>query len=263
MAGRLAPLAARAREVKGSQVRQLATYFHFGGMLAGAYDASLADRSHLRRRLGRDAHARPAYAFTPDHVPPELWPKVYRERFALFLTESDLTETSGRRFVSMVLVQLVSSLDRVGAARALGLPPSHAGGLYNKAMGVVRSRGHTAAFDEQVRAVAAELSVRPDRVDYSARRRLLADFRELTPQQWAGLGVTGLAGTPVRRRNAAAWVWSQLTLRDAKNSPALSSRNSTQRESHREVYRRFRDGDLERLRPALERLAEEVQAGLG
>ncbi|WP_168733458.1 TniQ family protein [Deinococcus sp. Arct2-2] len=263
MGERLAPLAARTREVKGPQARQLARYFHLEGPLATAYDACLADRSHLRRRLGRDTHARPTYAFTPDHVPPELWPEVYRERFAPLLAGSDLTETSGRRFVSMVLVQLVSTLDRVGAAQTLGLPPSHAAGLYNKAIGVVRSRGHTAAFDTQVRALASELSARVDRVDYRARRRALTEFRELTPQQWAELGLPQGAGTPTQRRNAAAWVWSHLTLQDPKDSPALASRDSSQRESLREVYRRFRDGDLQRLRPALKRLAEQVQAGLG
>ncbi|WP_104990684.1 TniQ family protein [Deinococcus sp. NW-56] len=265
---RIAGLAARVREVKRGQAWQLAEYFHFTGPVLEAYGAQLTANAQTPRRLGRHAHNRKPYSCTADHIPPQLWPEIYRERFAHFFVASDtwtdkkigLLETSARRFISMMLAQVVASLDRVGAAQALGLPPSHAAGLYNKAMGIVRAGGHLEAFDAALVALAEELSAREHRVNYKARRQALAGFCEVTPEQWASMRVTRGTGSAAQRRGAAAWIWSSLVLLDPLDSPALTTKDHRERAARIAGYARFRQVYLEVLRPDLDELAHQVLA---
>lgn len=259
-AARIAGLVSQARDVKRGQAWQLADYFHFGGPVMEAYGVHLTTNAQAPRRLGRYAHDRQPYSFTPDHVPAQLWPEVYHDRFALFFVKSDLKEASSRRFVSMMLVQLVTPLDRAGAAQVLDLPSTHANGLYNKAMGVVRAGDDLQAFDEALRSFARELSDREDRVDYGARRRALATFTEVSREAWLAVDPRIGIKSDARRRNAAAWVWAYLTLGAAEMSPALNT--GVQSASAKELYGRFVQSTECENRPALERLAWEVLAGV-
>ncbi|MFK7602386.1 TniQ family protein [Deinococcus sp. SM5_A1] len=254
-------LAARMREVKVGQAWQLMTYCHIEGLALDALSVHLTAKAQMPRRLGQHSHDRMTVAFTPDHVPAELWTREYERYFARFFKGSDLLERSARRFISMVLVQMAAPLDRPGAARALGLPESHAGGLYNKAMGVVNAAGHTQTFDATVRALAERLSAGADRIDYGARRRALAIFTEVPagPFKARGGDFELHLSTAARRRNAAAWIWGHLTLCEPSLAPALQELDN--QTSVQEVYRRFEKNLAPQARGVLEELAGSVLAG--
>lgn len=63
------------------------------------------------------------------------------------------------------------------------------------------------------------------------------------------------------RRNAAAWVWSEVLSSDPYFSPALSAEPGKQ-ENLREVYRRFERGQLPRLREVLGEVARVMEGAL-
>ncbi|WP_102128369.1 TniQ family protein [Deinococcus planocerae] len=251
----LIPVLRRAQDVKGGHVRQLADYFHIEGPLLSAFDRRLAGTASFERRLGRRAlvGSLVTYPFTPAEVPQLLWEGEYQAHFAPLFAASTLSISFARRVCSMALVRLCGPYTWAQAADALSLPASHATGVANRAMGLLAVGGHDAPFREALHALAQRLSLAPHRVNYRVRRERLATFHTLSTADWHTLaGSAGLLGVKdaARRRNAAAWVWAQVTSGDAGLSPALNQ-SGEHRASRMEMYRRFCQQDLPTLRAGL------------
>jgi TniQ len=259
----LRPILCCAQELKGSQVRQLADYFHIEGPLLDAFERGLEGTLSFDRRLGRRAlggNVR-TYMFSPAEVPQLLWADEYQAHFASNFSGSRMDPSFARRVCSMALVRLSGPYTWAQAADALSLPASHATGAANSAVGLLAAGGHDAAFRDALHALARQLSLRPDRVNYRVRRERLATLSTLSLEDWQAVaGRAGLLGlkAEARRRNAAAWVWAEVTGGDARLSPALNQGDEV-RASRVEMYRRFREDDLPVLRPGLELLVRRLE----
>lgn len=240
VAERLAPLldtaAATARGL--TVVTRIPHDSGFTPPLRAAFDAWQDGRPRRKavHRYGVGARTSRRWGVTAAQVPQLLWAEEYRDRFAELLPDS--REHMGRRFAAMALVKTVEPVTWRQAARRLDLNPRRSVGLVNHYMVVLNSRGHTEAFFTRARDLADRLDADPHRVDYGALRRAHAGLADLDPAAWArACREAGVhPGQGARRRNAATWVWTELTGGDWRLAPAFRDRDT---DNAREVYRRF------------------------
>lgn len=240
VAERLAPLldtaAATARGL--AVVTRIPHDFGFTPPLRAAFDAWQDGRPRRKavHRYGAGARTSRRWSVAAAHVPQLLWTAEYRDRFAELLPDS--REHMARRFAAMALVKTAEPVTWRQAAQRLDLDPHRSAGLVNHYIVGLNARGHTEAFFSRVRDLADRLDADPHGVDYSALRRAHAGLTDLDPAAWRRAcreaGVHPGLGT--RRRNAATWVWAELTGGDWRLAPAFRDRDT---DNAREVYRRF------------------------
>lgn len=208
-------------------------------LLRGVRIPALIDQARLLaapRRAGVAAHLGP-FAQSPAgrpallgfrHVPQVVAEPDYRELIARFLPDT-LPRTA--------LARLCGASSWKQAVSALGIPPQRA-----RALGQFASFriGDPPAFWRAVAVLAARLEQRGP-VDYEARRRLLADLVVVPPQVWRQVcGDCGVVATRPRARNAAGWLWAELTGGYWEDAPALQEANWPSRPGEWErPYRKF------------------------
>jgi len=257
-------LVQRLHARNGKNVRRAVTDFKLTAPLLTAFDDCLAPRAEFDRRFGVRSTKTPikGYFYTATHIPQLLWLDDYRRDFQPLLATSDITESGARRALSVMLLRLSVPASWGALAGALDLPNTTGTGIVNKVLGVINGVGRAEEFDMALHALATRLSNQPDKVDYGKRRDLLRDFRIISSEAWVWIAMESkFQGSPSigRRRNGAAWAWATITEGDPYLSPALSKGN---RESLREMYRRFIKNDLYKFSSGLDRYAKGFLATL-
>lgn len=132
-----------------------------------------------------------------------------------------------RRFCSIELLRLATRLTRREAAEAIGLVAAPAQATASKISMHLRKTGLDGLFIERLRGLADELDAQADRIDYGRRRRMLLDFSEVPWADWTRISAaSGMSPEwPHRRnRNAAIWLWTELTCGDFRLAPGLCDR---------------------------------------
>ncbi len=195
------------------------------------------------RRAGVVAHLGP-FAQSPArrpmllrcrHVPQVVAEPDYRELIAGFLP--DTLPRTGRRYAALALARLCGASSWKDAVSVLGIPQQRA-----RALGQFASFriGDPPAFWRAVAALAARLEQRGP-VDYQGRRELLADLVVVAPDAWRQVcSDCGVVATRQRARNAAGWLWAELTGGYWEDAPALQEANWPSRPREWEsLYRNF------------------------
>ncbi len=243
---RLNWLVERVRSRKQNKVRNAVNDYHLTGVLLDAFNKCLSPTAEFDRRHGvRSPRIQSqGYIFTSKHIPQLLWLEDYETYFKPLLSTSDITDNYARRALSIVLLRLSTPKDWTTLALDLGLPASTGKGIVNKLNTVISGLGNSDAYDEALHSLARRLSNSSNKVDYALRRLKLKDFLEIEISDWKSIAENAgfrRPAYPARRRNGAAWVWSQVTGGDPHLSPALSGPKSI---SLKEVYRRFLKDDI-------------------
>lgn len=146
-------------------------------------------------------------------------------------------ELTGRRFTALAIARAWGASSWLEAAQHLELDQSAA----LKTSDVVSRRvTHAVGFWDAVLHLLADLED-SERIDYRSRRAAMRSLALIPLDSWRAIARThGLVATETGRRNAAAWLWSDLAGGDWRESPAMTASGpSPTHESRREMYRRF------------------------
>jgi hypothetical protein len=248
-AEQIAPLVRRLRDEHNPYAYTAPRFFRFTPRLSAIYEAALNREGQRLYRLGvfrRSATPRQQRTppLDPDYVPQLIWPEIYESRFRPLLGNAD--PDFGRRFVSIALVKLSTGRGWDAASRALGCPLRHPKQGAMRALRQVTANGNEARLFDQITTLAAELHDAPT-VNYGERRRALANFTDITDEQWKAICASApldrrdgpggprsqhLTETAQRRsrRLLAAWIWADHTSGWWRWAPALhppSARQAT------------------------------------
>jgi len=150
------------------------------------------------------------------HLPPFAPRRDYLELIAPLLPTTG--EVRGRRYAAMAAIRRSLGLETWAQAGALcGLEGAHAVGIAGHCgRALTDVPGFWAAIDVLLDRLAAD-----GPVDYAARRACLSGLRTVPEPVWREiLRGTGVAVTPKRACNAAAWLWAQLTCGYWRQAPA-------------------------------------------
>lgn len=262
----LRPLVERSRGIRGSAVRAAARDFHLRGPLWVALDQALAPKALFHRTMG---HLAPAgtgdyRTFDTRHVPHLIWEEDFECDFQHLLAGSRIGVTAARVAISVSLLRLTGRHTVPASVRLLGLEGYSQAASLNPLVMHLGKTGGKEAFQAALHALASRLEAPGSHRDYRAAQLALMDFSSLSPEDWAschealGGGATKTAG---RRRNAAAWIWSQALSSHPHFSPALT-KPGLDTTTAREVYRRFETRDLPRLQAALTPILQRIEAHL-
>jgi len=194
------------------------------------------------RRVGVVAHLAP-FVQSPAgrlvllqycHIPHVVAEPDYQELIAGFLPGT--LPRTGRRYAALALARLCGASSWKDAVSALGIPPQRARALGGFASFRV---GDPTAFWQAVAVLAARLE-RCGPVDYEARRRLLVNLVVVPPLVWRQVCGGGVVATRQRARNAAGWLWTELTGGYWEDAPALQEADWPSRPAAwPSLYRRF------------------------
>jgi hypothetical protein len=159
------------------------------------------------------------------NVPQLFWEEL-TDSIGQQLVETGWREHT-RRFLSISLARLLSpelsSFEQ--AAIALGLPAEVSAHAY-RLSSRLRQTGEGGAFAERLHTVTQFLESVPEPIDYRTRRERLSVFAEIPVAAWETIcrdsGVLKMDSVwQGRRKEAAGWVWVELTGGDFHYAPAL------------------------------------------
>jgi hypothetical protein len=195
---------------------------------------------HGRRR------SRPDRGYGPEHVPQLLWREVYEDEFADLLPA--LPMRIGRRACALWLVKLSFPMRADIAGRMLDMPPRMTQGALHRLSVELTVTGREAAFVAAMDAVVARLCDSVPLINYAARRAQFAELTNIDIIDWAEICAAAGVGTgrSAKSRNAATWLWTELTCGDELLAPAIRGRRAG-RSTRLADYRAF----VERLAPRL------------
>lgn len=243
----LQPHMAQAARFKASRFRGLLgrNYFNFQGPLLRATEAVLAPRSNAVRRVGHASsyshHPDRPYAYSSDHVPQLLWSDAF-EAFQPFFEGSDMGEPYVRSFISMNLIKLCGDFTWVQTAHELGLLPSRASGIANKALTVMRELGTYEAYLTTLHQTAAALEQTEDRFNFGDCRRTFINLNTIPFSDWR-LELAARDLNPGKQggkhRWASTYVWALLTAGHPSRAPALQGLSTAERIRQGQLFGRF------------------------
>jgi len=203
---------------------------------------------------------------------PELAPEaIYGAGFASML--SGTSEPIGRAFAALALARLAGATTWAGAGSFLGMDPDRQARLSVHLPTRLAAAGFRESFWTAVRAWGDELTRDPHRPHYGVRREALRGLTSIEGGVWRQM--CALAGVRTGRsaakaRNAAVWVWAEVTGGDWRFSPPLTAVDTrpagstpdgrSVRSCLHDDYVRFCIHRLPALRPHLEAYARELAA---
>lgn len=243
-----------------SGTRDHLRYFGFSERLDGAINGYLARYQKTTTRLGmrslKGVRAPPSeYGdLAVENIPQLFWREDYERDLQPLLIASD--PRYARRVCSMWAVKALTRCSWEDAAQRLELPAKQCVGLKTRLLHNLNQSGDTEAFDTKLRAVLSRVGADPDHVDYVERRKALEALTEIEWSLWrvmcdrVGMGVGKRGG---KNRQAAAWLWAELTSSDYLLSPTYAERDTA---NDREYFRRFINRDVSMLHAPLMRYAE-------
>ncbi|WP_335989436.1 TniQ family protein [Glycomyces sp. MUSA5-2] len=239
--------ARRARSHRHSPLRAREVPSELEAVLAAA-----APTAGVAAAMPRPVAAVPDFAAMPQL----LDANDYRDLIAPLLPGT--LERTGRRFAALALARLCGAASWPEAGRYLDFAPAQAVAAADRPGRRVLD---PARFWTAIAAAAARAAQRP-RVDYAARRRVLADLTAVpTTVMQPMLAPVEMVPTVMRCRHAAAWVWADLTGGDVRDAPAYRIPWAASPASKWAAVARFRSGVLPHVEAPLrtwgrERLAE-------
>lgn len=243
----LARWAEAAREGNHPGLRALLRDRHASDRLLRLADdaARTTGRFVAAGRIEHDTD-RAGHAVLLDRIPALLWPDEWPAFAPLFTGTGTLPDTA-RRFTSTALVKSLAPFTWTQAGEHLGWPAPSTRTLTANVVNRLNRAGTAQAFHATLTDLAASLRA-GDRPlpDLAARRRALAGLVAVPARV---LRADGMPVTDARRRNAAVWLWAELTSGSATDAPAWGGTTATP--NQKEVYGRFVRRDLPRVEQAL------------
>lgn len=225
LAHRLQPFVGRVREFTRMSPGQVfrETLFFSPHLLTAVADSHRALKWRVRWQVSpsrEETFDGSLAELTPDLVPQLLWEEAYLELFADIT--SGVRDYQARRICSMALLKITGRYTWLMAAQELEMPP-HQDSAVADLMSILYKDDATDTFRERLRELAHRTIDNPDPVNYGFRRRLLARFTAITPEDWVRL----CADAEVRpdedglALRAATWIWCHLTGGDPRLSPMI------------------------------------------
>lgn len=208
--------------------------FSFSNRLEGAFFQA-RDFLRERRRYTLERHREDyTLAFlTSDLVPQLFWEEVYEEQFAELLRGQ--FKENARRVCSMALLKVARRYSWKEAAEQLGLPAKQSDERAHYATVLLGRAGTYELFRSRLQEFARHLGNHSNRVDYGARRRLLADFAAIDQDDWRDICTRAWIhpGRGTRRRFASVWLWCHLTGGDYRLAPGMAGHDHSTRAEYR------------------------------
>lgn len=259
---RLWPLAQAAVNFKGNTAWVLSQDHHFEGELAAGFAAILStdSRSSFRLRL---KNIRSDLNLDVDYIPSYIDQEAYNLYFKAFFEGTDLSDEYGRSLIPIKLAQLTTSLTRLEAVEALGLPITLANGLCNKAAIHLKRIGKTSDFEDEL-VNFAQYFYKRSNSNYGEVRRKLSTLKSVPKYLMKQHFGIDYRVTSVRRTSAAAYIWSALTEGNPFHSPALYRESGFKEKSRRLNYYNFikDQGDCSNLDNLAVIYLQMLQAGI-
>lgn len=236
-------IVSRAKNSPGWVGTSAPDFIRYSPRLNDAWRETASCLTTFSRRAGLHVGLsdRAVYSFGPEHVPQLLWLDTFEARFADISPPRVLRDTM-RRFLALALLRTASPLTWQEASAALELPVSKA---FNSATCVawrVKAAGLDAVLSARLHVLAQELdSAGPQRINYGLRRQALLRLDAIPDARWVVLCAE--AGVAVgrrdkKRRQAATWLWAELTGGDYRLSPYLRAAPTAERGQYVEFVRR-------------------------
>ena len=243
----LAPFAAAARRGNHPGLSALVTNRQASPRLIALAATAQRDTGRFVQAGGLDHNRdQPGHAFTAAHVPALLWPDEWANFAPLFVSTGTLPDTA-RRFTSTALVKALAPVTWEQAGTTLGWPAPSTRTLAANIVNRLNRAGTAQAFHVALAGLAERLRNGDKALpDLALRRRLLGGLTVVPAKVLRG---HGLVVTDARRRNAAAWLWAELTSGSPFEAPTWQGLAVTP--NQKEVYRRFAGKDLPLIEEAL------------
>jgi hypothetical protein len=259
----LEPIFRSARDRRPRDFWAVEQWFPFPQDLADGWRI-LSHRASRRRVMRALAHETVVsrqhdFGFDARHVPLLLQKDLWEPRLRSLCI--GLSESTSRTYASLCVVRLTVRT-WADAAGALDIERRRASTVLGNGQRKLTRANTSGEFWEEILLIAGSYTNRA-LVDYRAREEALTNLVLLPAGAWTSIrakgGVTAGIGDS-RRRNATAWLWSELTGREGHEAPAFGF-NAARNE--REVFRRFKEQLLPTLREPLLAYGRELTLSLG
>lgn len=252
----LAPFAEAARRLRPKHGYLLPRWFSFPPDVTEAYLTlwqKTSSHFFIQRTVGEES----AIAIDPELVPQLYW----RDRFAgvVELLDGPMSEPYIRQFCSMALLRVGREVTWAEAGGLLGLDPEWAIDLATRGAGTVK-RKERERFWALLRADAEHFARSDVAINYREREQALREFTQIPRDDWFRICVDAKIhqGQGSKNRNAAAWLWAELTSGDWRRAPAF---NGAASRTEVELFRRYSLQSLKILRPILLEWGHELLDG--
>ncbi|MGB0093282.1 MAG: hypothetical protein WBP81_12240 [Solirubrobacteraceae bacterium] len=158
-------------------------------------------------------------------VPQLFWAEDYQRQLAELFDFDYFTHWFGRRFCSLLLARMLTSLDWNDAVRYLDFPARLINDGYHKTFTRLNANGRLDELAGRVKRIANQHA--QDRlIDYKQRRARLADWDGIDIETWyllqprpRPIDPRRRRNMPVRRAHASVWLWCQLTSGHERAAP--------------------------------------------
>lgn len=236
----LHPITERCRTTSGAN-RWRFVKLGFSDPVAKLLAKNMEVNSTFDRAFGRSSVAtrEAQFSLQPQNIPALLWEDEFRRNFSIFFPT--VQEDKARCFCSLALVKLCGNYTWRQSAGQLGLTVQEGKiPVYRCTVELQKTKARN-AFGLALHELAKRLSDAPKKIDYAARREVLANLKFIPLERWAEICQASDISPGVfvsRRKNAAVWLWAELTGGDWRLSPGIADTKHTK--AARNAYHQVR-----------------------